>query len=237
MIPAPSERQILTIMQASFSSLELEEKTRLLFQAWLSQKEFESQFNCLFSISYKLIFGYTTYEQALLLLLQNYYRNEFFVKEVLYSELLKGGCHLSEYPVGECRADVLSLDESYPACFEIKTKYDSLFRLEKQIGTYTSVFPYTSVVCSDDKRNEVLEMIPDYCGLYYYKDRSNCRIVRQRGAKVSPVLNSMAILSCFRTAERRKEFGTDDCNVISSEYSSLELSSRLAVYLKSRIRK
>lgn len=232
-----SDRQILTVLQVSFSSQELEEKTRQLFHSWLVHKDFELEFYHLFSLRYKLLFGSTVYEQALLLLLQNYYRNEFFVKEILYSELLKDNYFLSEYPVGDCRADVISFCKSFPVCYEIKTKYDSLSRLEKQICTYTAIFPYTSVVCSEDKRNDVLQMIPEYCGLYYYKDRSNCRIIKQRGATLSPVLDNMAILSCFRSDERRREFGSNDSETISATYSSHELSSRLACRLKSRIGK
>lgn len=231
------KKPALEFLESEFSLEELEHKTRELYSYFTySPYSCYSIFNKIFYVNYKFLFGQDRIEETMLLMLKNYYRNEFFIKNRFCSSILKDSKFIMEYPVGECRADILSLSKKLPVCYEIKTKYDTLARINRQLATYTKVFPYTYAICSEDKLSAIISQIPKYCGIYSYKDRSNCSFTKIRSATLSPSLENSTILSCFRKSEKTALLSkAKERNI--SDFDAVNLSCKLAKNLLVRYAK
>lgn len=136
-------------------------------------------------------------------LMVNYYHNEAFVKSELV-EFLKQNNAVSffELPVCDSRIDVCSINGTSCA-YEIKTKYDSLKRLPKQLLDYLSVIEYVFVVCSEDKQADVLSIVPECVGVYVYEDsRKKVAFKLIKKAKMSPLINANNQFYILRQSER-----------------------------------
>lgn len=138
----------------------------------------------------------------------NYYHNEAFIK-AHFIDYLKNKKSISffELPVGNSRIDICSIN-GFSCAYEIKTKYDSLKRLDKQLEDYLCVFEHVYVICSTDKKEELLSVIPECVGLYTYDDLSenpSFEIVKE--AKTSPFINLHIQFSVLRQNEREKAIG------------------------------
>ena len=89
-----------------FTGEELEEKTRILFQEYKYKgTPFEEVFENQFLVSYKLAFGDLDYEEGLLSMLEEYYPNEYYIKQSFSEKYLKNRNAIFEYPVEESRAN------------------------------------------------------------------------------------------------------------------------------------
>lgn len=199
------------------------ENTRSLYSHYLKSEDFKSVFEKLFGISYKLIYGSIPEEVALLQLLGQYYRNEYYVKHSFVSKCLNGQATSYELTVGESRADIVGVHRGHSCCYEIKTEYDTLERLPKQISDYSRCFEYCYVVCSDDKVSAVEKLIPDFWGVYSYKRRSNCAYKLIKKARQSNELDSTAILSSMTKKQLKSYFGDDDRNDLATRCSVEEI--------------
>lgn len=148
-----------------------------------------------------------------------YYHNEAFVKsQVIKTLKKKSGVTLYELPVINSRADVVSIG-SKSIAYEIKTKYDTLDRLLKQIEDYVQVFEYVYVVCSDDKVMDVLNMVPSYIGIYSYKDQDKkLRFSLERKASRSIHLSSNEQLKLLRISEKPRKLESMSLEDINSSF-------------------
>ncbi len=136
-------------------------------------------------------------------LMVNYYHNEAFIKSELINRLKKtSAISFFELPVNNSRVDVCSIN-GHSCAYEIKTKYDSLKRLEKQLSDYLSAFEYVYVVCPLEKMNSVALLLPDCVGLYVY-DNSKSKILFKlvKKAKKSIYINPLVQFSVLRQSER-----------------------------------
>jgi hypothetical protein len=78
----------------------------------------------------------------------------------------------------ENRADlVLVTDRTH--CFEIKTKRDSLSRLDQQLSAYKSVFDLVSVVVATKHMNAALSRVPAFVGVYEVFDRGGAVLIKR----------------------------------------------------------
>ncbi len=217
-----------------FSPTELTKKTRQYYSSYLNSSDLDADFKELFGISYKLIFGNMSKNESLFILLQKYYRNECFVKHAFQNQY-PDISFLSECPITNKRADLIGYSNMQNnlslTCYEIKTKYDNLNRLQSQIMTYAGCFNNTYVICSDDKMQAVIDTIPNYVGVICYKDRCNCVFKTIRRSKQSPVVNKSQIIDCLSSKELRRQFKTTDKKTVCESKSAKELQAALSVAL------
>lgn len=130
-------------------------------------------------------------------LLLKYYPCERTVKYALVNSLKnKHDTVLFEMPVLDSRIDVCRINGNSYA-YEIKTEFDSLKRLKKQIDDYSNVYEYVFVVIPKSFYKEVIEIIPDYCGIRILQHDYNTGKISfsaKRKAKKSPNINSISQL-------------------------------------------
>ena len=202
-----------------FTNYELECKTRDLFQVYRENKNLVfDKFEEYFGISYKLAFGNKDPNLGIYDLLEEYYPNEFYIKKAFSMKYLKNSNQIFEYPVGDCRADIINVGKDI-SCYEIKTKYDNLKRLKKQIYEYSQLFEYVYVVCSEDKYNKVKSIVPKHCGIIVFKNRKNCAYNEMKKATKSPNISSRAILEHFYQKDLINCYGENDKDDIEKKYS------------------
>ena len=104
------------------------------------------------------------YERSYSFLEKNY-KNEYIYKNMIARKILMGrhslksSVLLSEFRVGTNKADLVLIN-GCSTCYEIKTEYDSLIRLEDQLSSYTKLFNKVFVVCASKMITDVLHLIP-----------------------------------------------------------------------------
>lgn len=205
-------------MENIYTNEELEDKTKRIYHLFVNSKDsFKINFEKYFDISCKLTFGDMKEDDCIYELLNNYYRNEYYVKRAFKKKYLKSDNVLFEYPIEDSRADLIDIDSM--TCYEIKTKYDNLNRLSKQIKSYSKVFKYVYIICSKDKVSKIENTIPSYCGIISYSDRKNCGFSIFKKATISTNYKIHNALKCCNKAELKKQFKMTNIDDIVMNYS------------------
>lgn len=134
------------------------------------------------------------------LLLLKYYPCERTVKHALIDTLKnKPDTVLFEMPVLGSRVDIGRINGNSYA-YEIKTELDSLKRIRKQISDYSHVYEYINLVIAPFFYDEVVESVPEYCGItIYYHDKNSGKIsfIKRRSAKKNPNICPQSQLECL----------------------------------------
>lgn len=128
------------------------------------------------------------------------------------------------------RTDFLAINGDSKS-FEIKSKIDTLNRLNKQVRDYRDVFEFNTVVIDKTHLSSVIEIIPEYYGIWYFI--GNKKIVH-RDAKCSPKINPIEQLGLFNKRELLKSFGSVDINEILESNNSAKINNELKEMLKKR---
>jgi hypothetical protein len=115
--------------------------------------------------------------------------------------------------------------------FEVKSKIDTLNRLNKQVQDYGDVFEFNTVVVDRVHLSKVIEIIPDYYGIWYYEAS---RKVVYRTAKYSPHINAREQLSLFNKQELKKSFCCVNANEIMQLNEPSVINQELKRVLKKR---
>lgn len=115
----------------------------------------------------------TLFDRALEQLLQSY-RNEYVFANAITNQLLlrKHGCRgapatarlVAEFWVGDVRADLAIFDDT-SSVYEIKTEFDSLVRLPRQLEGYSRLFDRVYVVTSPVMCGSILAATPAHVGV------------------------------------------------------------------------
>ena len=130
--------------------------------------------------------------------LQKNYRNEYIYKNVLVNKVLLGthslntSFMLSELPVASCKADMVILNGT-STVYEIKTEYDSLERLDRQISAYRQAFDRINVVTSH-KPNQISQLerlLPAEVGIISLSEKNALHIVRRAESNLPNVVPSV----------------------------------------------
>lgn len=135
-----------------------------------------------------------------------------------------------EVKVKSSRADFLVINGDTKS-FEIKSKIDTLNRLEKQTCDYGDVFEYNTVVTDLKHLNKVVSTIPYYYGIWYYDGKTKV-VVRE--ALYSPNINSIEQLKMLTKKEIRTAFKTEEINQIIEEHSKETINKIFKEILKKR---
>jgi hypothetical protein len=147
------------------------------------------------------------FEAAFAMLQQEGYRDEYVYKTALTQKILFGrhslhtASMLSEFRVGDCKADIAILNGT-ATVYEVKSERDSLARLRKQVSTYASVFAKIYVIASENHVAGVEDAVSDDVGILVLNRRyqiSPLREATDRPERTSPE----AIFNSIRTQEAR----------------------------------
>lgn len=133
------------------------------------------------------------------------YKTEYFFKNIIANKLYLGrhsdqkATMLSEFRVGNNKADCVIVN-GHSTCYEIKTKFDTLKRLQDQLATYLKVFDKVYVVCDRSHIGNILSCIPDEVGLIELTNRGALKEVKK--AKInSHEVDREILISSLRKPE------------------------------------
>lgn len=171
------------------------------------------------------------------------YPNEATIKAAFLNRVLfkqRKDITVFELPVGGSRVDLCKINGSSVA-YEIKTEFDNLNRLGKQLVDYQKVFEHVYVICSAQHIDEVKKSIPPSCGIYLYSYNRQYHFEKICESAQSTSLNPACQLGLFRKSEFVKYYSTvahlskaEAIKTILEEHSSDEINSQFKEMLKNR---
>ncbi len=112
------------------------------------------------------------------------YRNEYIYKNAIANKILLGrhslntSHMLTEFRVGNCKADVVVVNGT-SAVYEIKSELDSFARLENQVKNYLKIFDYINVITSVSQVNKLKSILPDKAGILLLTNRNTISTIRE----------------------------------------------------------
>ena len=139
-------------------------------------------------------------------LLLEQYRCEYVYKNAVATGLYLAGRHsfensllTGEFRSGNSRADVVIINGT-STVYEVKSKYDSLKRLEGQVADYKNVFDRIFIVTTAEKTKAVLGKVDPLVGVMVLGDDGKLDEIREaqsNKANTDPAI----IFDCMRQAE------------------------------------
>ena len=147
------------------------------------------------------------FELAFSYLKQEGFRHEYIYKAALTHKVLLGkhslqtAAMLTEFRVGECKADLAILNGT-ATVYEIKSERDSLVRLDRQVRAYAGVFARVYVIAADAHVDAVLRTVSDEVGVLCLNRRHNISTVREAADQPERTSPSV-IFDSIRTQEAR----------------------------------
>ncbi|MBS6500668.1 MAG: sce7726 family protein [Clostridium sp.] len=179
-------------------------------------------------------------------LINKYYHNEITIKaNFINNVLLKSKNHVTifEFNLENSRVDLCKINGKSIA-YEIKTDLDNFSRLTKQINDYSEVFEEIYVICSKINMNNIINVIPNYCGIYTYTISKNGKynFKKERKAFCSNNINSFNQLKLLSNKElniKFKKYNSEDSKnslifKIVNNYSKSYINSVFKNILKDR---
>lgn len=143
----------------------------------------------------------------------DYYPNEICIKSSFIKQvLMRGKKHVTifEFPVGTSRADLCKINGESIA-YEIKTDLDNFARLQKQINDYYKIFEKVFVICSESNLENIINIIPEKCGIFSYKQnrQRNYKFTMVREASLGNEILPLNQLMLMRKSELCHYFSLD----------------------------
>ncbi len=111
------------------------------------------------------------------------YRNEYVYKNVIANKILRGehfpdsSYMLTELDAGVCKADVVILNGT-SSVYEIKSEYDSLDRIDRQIKEYRKVFDKINIITCESQVEKLEQTIPNEIGLVVLTSSEDFHIIK-----------------------------------------------------------
>ncbi len=136
------------------------------------------------------------YEVAFKVIAERRNRHEYVYKSALAERVLLGkhslktARMLTEFRVGDCKADVVILNGT-SVVYEIKSERDSLVRLPHQLDTYMRAFDHVYVITGANHLSAVAEIAPPSVGILVLSDRFHISTIRDAGSNrrhIDPLL-------------------------------------------------
>ena len=139
-------------------------------------------------------------------LLITQYQCEYVYKNVIATRLYLDRRHSfdnsllsSEFRSGKSRADVVIINGT-STVYEVKSKYDSLRRLDGQLNDYRRIFDRIFVVTQAENAKEILELVDSSIGVLVLSDRCTLDELREAQTNKSNT-DPDAIFACMRQVE------------------------------------
>lgn len=115
-----------------------------------------------------------------------YFKNTIARRRLLGRHSLKTATMLSEFRVGRSKADCVILNGK-STCYEIKSEYDTLTRLEEQLNDYLKLFDEVYVVCSAKNLESVLKTADERVGVLELTQKSYFSEKRTATPRIAPI--------------------------------------------------
>lgn len=112
------------------------------------------------------------------------YRSEYIYKNAIANKILLGkhslntAFMLTEFRVADCKADIVVFNGTSNV-YEIKSEFDSMDRLKRQIYAYSQVFDFIHVITSPFQITKVASCIPKSVGIMSLTNRNAISTVRE----------------------------------------------------------
>ncbi|MBT3879403.1 MAG: sce7726 family protein [Candidatus Scalindua sp.] len=112
------------------------------------------------------------------------YRNEYIYKNAIAEKILLGkhslntSFMLTEFRTAECKADTVVLNGTSNV-YEIKSEFDSLDRLQKQIKAYQKVFDLIHIITSPSQLEKVEKVMDSKIGIMVLTERNTIKTIRE----------------------------------------------------------
>lgn len=156
------------------------------------------------AIKYNALSYHDLYHKAYIDLSKNY-RNEYIYKNLIAQKFFLGrhsldsSILLSEFRVGTNKADLVLLN-GCSTCYEIKTEYDSLIRLQDQLASYLKIFDKVNVVCSKKMIEDVIHLAPLEVGIIELTNRNTLKVIRE------PIETNQLDIELMMKSLRKEEY-------------------------------
>lgn len=145
------------------------------------------------------------FELAFGFLVKKIYRHEYAYKAAITHKILLGvhslrtASLLTEFRVGNCKADIAILNDT-STVYEIKSERDRLDRLPSQMEAYRKVFVNVNIVAAEKHVAAILDTVPEDVGVLVLNDRFRISNIREAQPNVER-LDSEAIFDSITRAE------------------------------------
>ena len=160
-------------------------------------------------------------------LMIEFYHNEAFIKSSIINRLKKEkNVTFFEMPLLDSRIDVCSIN-GHSCAYEIKTSYDTVKRLKKQVDDYLKAFEMVYVVCPIEKIQNITMIVPECVGILIYDDKNNNgELLSFRVASSSGFIDSRVQFNLLHKNEKARAFGIVDNREKMNDYFKMCLKKR-----------
>jgi hypothetical protein len=179
------------------------------------------------------------------------YRNEFIYKNVLIDKLLfkihspKTSSLITEFRVGNSKADFVLLNGK-SKCYEIKTEYDTLSKLETQVEDYLRVFDDVNIVLHEKHISAAFKMLPESVNVYNLQKNNTLTLLQRANNRNYDRFEIKTLINSLRLPELKDICGSltgesinvnniniyRHCHQVLASFSDLEIKNEFRKVLK-----
>lgn len=164
-----------------------------------------------------------------------FYKNLLFLNEYIYKNHSRRAV-FGEFFANDTRADFLVVNGT-TTVYEIKTKNDTLKKLEKQLNSYINIFDKIIVFISDDKKEKVLSLLSkkkEYQNIgVIFLDTKTKKIKNLKKPKSNlKNINFSKVLNTFSIKELNKIFGSSNIEYIIKNNKNIKREEINKIFVK-----
>lgn len=133
------------------------------------------------------------------------YRNEYVYKNAIAEKIVKGRhkmanvAYFTEFRVRKSIADCVVVN-GYSTAYEIKTEFDTFYRLKHQLQSYKQVFEKVNIVVPESKLLKLKKEVDDNIGILVLTDRYTFEEVQQSSIHTDSLQHDL-VFGCLNKNE------------------------------------
>lgn len=133
------------------------------------------------------------------------YRNEYVYKNAIVEKIVKGRhkmaniAYFTEFRIRKTIADCVVVN-GFSTAYEIKTEFDSFYRLQNQVESYKQVFEKVNIVVPESKLAKLKREVDDSIGILVLTDRYTFETVQPSIIHTDLIRNEM-VFDCLNKQE------------------------------------
>lgn len=154
------------------------------------------------------------------------YRGEYFFKNTVTEKILLGrhstntATAISEFRVGKSKADCVIINGN-STCYEIKSEYDNLDRLDNQLHHYQKIFDKVYIVTSEKHVDHVIKKVNPEIGIILLTKRNSLSEIRAAEANHNEI-DTPTLIRSLRVGEYTE--------IVKSIYGSVPPCSNTEIF-------
>lgn len=150
------------------------------------------------------------------------YRSEEVLKFKLFERLedKKNITGAFEIPVADSRVDFITIN-GRTTSYEIKSEFDNLSKLKKQVDDYSKAFEYNYVVLDVKHKKKAEAIIPEYYGILTFR---NGKMYKSRKALFNNNIQSKVQLELLSKKELFKGFSSQNKHDVLESFESKDVN-------------